>query len=390
MPFYHKLGELPQVKHTTFYKPDGKSLYREELVSSKGFSGVYSTKYHYHLPTKVSRVRELTDWQKDVDWDEAPVLYYHCFTDNKKTSGNFMTARAIYMQNRHCSLATAHVTEDTDDFYRNAYGNELVLVHHGTGEFHSDFGIIRFEPGDQFIIPRAVTHQFKFDDYKANNKLMIVESDTAFEIPRHYQNDYGQLAEHAPYSERDFKIPEKLDSIDESGEYRVIVKMGKRFFEHIMPHHPYGVVGWDGYLYPFAFNIRSYHPKVGRIHLPPPVHLAFKTQHFIVCNFVPRLFDFYPGAIPAPYFHSNIDSDEVIYYFDGDFVSRSGVTEGSITLHPGGMPHGPQPGKTEASIGARETKEYAVMVDTYEPLAVTTNVRDTIDKDYAKSWLPGD
>ena len=170
----------------------------------------------------------------------------------------------------------------------------------------------------------------------------------------------------------------------------MIVKMGERFFEHIMPHHPYGVVGWDGYLYPFAFNIRDYHPKVGRIHLPPPVHLAFITRNFILCNFCPRPFDFYPGAIPAPYFHSNIDSDEVLYYFDGDFMSRTGVDEGSITLHPGGMPHGPQPGKTEASIGAKETNEYAVMVDTYEPLRVTTNVRDTIDADYAKSWLPGD
>ena len=390
MPFYHKLGEIPRVKHTTFYKPDGKSLYREEMVSSKGFSGVYTTKYHHHLPTKVLRVTELTDLTKNVDWPDAPVVYYHFFTDKKKSKGNFINSRNVFLRNSHCSMATAHVTEDTDDFYRNSYGTEYVLIHHGKGVCKSDLGEIQFDEGDQFIIPRAMTHQFKFDDYSANNKMMIVESDTSFEIPRHYISEYGQLDEIAPYSERDFKIPENLETHDESGEFRIIVKMGHRFFEHIVPHHPYGVVGWDGYLYPFAFNIRDYHPKVGRIHLPPPVHLAFRTQHFILCNFVPRPFDFYPGAIPVPYFHSNIDSDEVLYYFDGDFLSRTGVVEGSITLHPGGMPHGPQPGRTEASLSVRETKEYAVMVDTYEPLKVTSNVKETLDEEYSKSWLSGD
>lgn len=390
MPYYHKLGDLPQVKHTAFYKADGKSLYREELISSKGFSGVYSTKYHIHLPTKVLRVKELPGMIPQTDWPEAPVTYYHFLTDKLNSGGSFITARNIFLRNSHCQMSTAHVTEDTDDFYRNSYASEYVLIHHGSGVFKSDYGQIPFGPGDQFIIPRAVTHQFKFDDYSANNKIMIVESDTPFEFPAHYLTEFGQLSEIAPFSERDFKIPTELESIDESGEYRVIVKMGGRFFEHILPHHPYGVVGWDGYLYPYAFNIRDYHPKVGRIHLPPPVHLAWTTRHFILCNFVPRLFDFYPGAIPTPYFHSNIDSDEVIYYFDGDFMSRTGVSEGSITLHPGGMPHGPQPGKTESSIGAKETNEYAVMVDTFEPLLVTDNVRKTIDADYASSWLPGD
>ncbi len=389
MPHYHKLGEMPRVKHTTFYKPDGQSLYREELVSSKGFSGIYSTKYHYHLPTKILRVKEL-DMHKEVGWPEAPVLYYHCFTDKKQSPGDFIRSRNVFLQNEHCTMATAHIAKDTEDFYRNAYGNEYVFVHYGNGTFKSDYGEIPFVAGDQFIIPRAVTHQFKFDDYSAKNKLLIVESDTAFEIPQRYMCEYGQLSEHAPYAERDFKLPENLQSIDESGEFRIVVKMGKRYFEHIMPDHPYGVIGWDGFLYPYAFNIKDYHPKVGRIHLPPPVHLAFTTQHFILCNFVPRLFDFYPGAIPAPYFHSNIDSDEVLYYAEGDFMSRTGVEEGSITLHPGGMPHGPQPGKTESSVGAKETNEYAVMVDTFAPLLATTNVRDTIDKEYAKSWLSGD
>jgi homogentisate 1,2-dioxygenase len=385
MPFYHRLGEIPRVKHTTFFKADSKSLYREELFSSKGFSGVYSNKYHYHLPSAVKNVREL-DWHRNVDWPEAPVLHHHFFTDRKNTGGNFITSRNVFLANSHCTISTAHVSEDTGLFYRNAYAAEYILVHHGSGQFLSEFGKIRFEPGDQFIIPRAVTHQFKFDTYD-KNKLFIVESDTAYEIPRHFRNDYGQLEEHAPYCERDLKVPEYLDPIDEKGDFAVVVKARERYFEHIVPHHPFGVVGWDGFLYPFALNIKDYHPKVGRIHLPPPVHLVFKTGHFIMCNFVPRLFDFHESAIPAPYFHSNIDSDEVLYYVEGDFMSRKGIKEGSITLHPGGMPHGPQPGKTEASIGAKETREYAVMIDTYEPLRPTLNVKETLDENYARSWL---
>ena len=385
MAFYHKLGDLPGVKHTTFYKPDRTSLYREELFSSKGFSGIYSTKYHHHMPTKVLRSTEIA-LNGELAWPEAQVLYYHFFTDNKAPGGNFITGRHLFLENARTAIATARPTEDTDDFYRNARAAEYILIHHGTGVMKSEFGNIPFVPGDQFVIPRAVTYQLKFDSFD-NNKLLIVESDTAFEIPGKYRNEYGQLEEHAPYSERDFKVPLELDPKDEKGEFRIIVKTGQRYFEHIAPHHPFGVVGWDGYLYPFAFNIKSYHAKVGRIHLPPPVHIVFRTGDFVLCNFVPRPFDFHEAAIPAPYVHSNIDSDEVLYYVEGDFMSRSGVTEGSITLHPGGMPHGPQPGKTEASIGAKETNEYAVMVDTYSPLRPTRNVRETIDADYARSWL---
>ncbi|MBU0982530.1 MAG: homogentisate 1,2-dioxygenase [candidate division Zixibacteria bacterium] len=385
MPFYHRVGDIPRVKHTTFYKDDGSSLYREELFSSKGFSGVYSNKYHIHLPTAVLSAKELEP-RNGTEWPEASVLYFHFYTDDKRTAGDFIGSRNVFLQNAHCVIATANPAEDTHLFYRNAYAAEYVFVHRGSGVLLTDFGQLRFGPGDQLIIPRAVTYQLKFDSYH-DNKLLIVESDTAYEIPTHFRNDYGQLLEHAPYCERDFRRPEFMNPNGDSGRFTIIVKAGHRLFEHIVPHHPFGVVGWDGYLYPFAFNIRDYHAKVGRIHLPPPVHLVFKTQHFIMCNFVPRLFDFHPDAIPAPYFHSNIDSDEVLYYVEGDFMSRKGVKEGSITLHPGGMPHGPQPGKTEESIGARRTEEYAIMIDTYAPLRPTTNVRDTMDKDYAQSWL---
>jgi len=386
MPFYHKLGELPRVKHTTFYKPDGKSLYREELASSKGFSGVYSTKYRHYMPTSLISSKEL-DIHKDVRWPEAQRLWYHCFTDDKKTEGDFIRNRNVFLYNHNCEISTCHVTKDTDEFYRNSLAAEYAMVHRGTGTFTSEYGSIPFGPGDQFVIPRCTTYQFKFDDYRNDNKILFVESDTAYEIPKHYKNEYGQMEEHAPYCERDFRPPQTLDVHNEKGEFTLILKAGNRYFEHTLPHHPYDVIGWDGYLYPFAFNIRDYHPKVGRIHLPPPVHLLYNTQSFVICNFCPRLFDFHEDAIPAPYFHSNIDSDEVLYYFDGDFMSRAGVKEGSITLHPGGMPHGPQPGKTEASVGAKETNEYAVMIDTFAPLHPTTHFRDTMDKGYAQSWL---
>ncbi len=385
MPFYHKLGKIPKVKHTTFYKDDGKSLYREELVSSKGFSGIYSTKYHIYLPTALKSVKELA-LGKDDSWSEAEVNYYHCFTEKLDQQGDFISSRERYLTNSHCTMLTAKVTEATERFYRNAYASEYIFIHHGSGEFISEYGKLKFVEGDQIIVPRTTTYQMKFDNYK-NNKLLIVESSTPFEIPNHFHNNYGQMEEHAPYSERDFKLPEYFEPIDEKGDFEIIVKAGDRFFEHISPHHPFDVIGWDGYLYPYAFNIKNYHAKVARIHLPPPVHLAWVTEHFVICNFVPRPFDFHPDAIPAPYFHSNIDSDEVLYYVEGDFMSRKGVQEGSITLHPSGMPHGPQPGRTEDSVGAKETNEWAVMVDTFAPLLPTMNVKKTIDENYSKSWL---
>ena len=385
MPFYHTLGELPKTKHTTFYKPDGKSLYREELFSSKGFSGIYSTKYRHRMPTQVAKSREIA-LHKDVSWPEAQVLYYHCYTDNLQAGGNFITGRHSFLENNQTIIGTARPTEDTDDFYRNAYAAEYIFVHHGQGVFKSDFGNIPFSDGDQIIVPRAVTYQLKFHDFD-NVKVLFIESGTAYEIPGKFRNEYGQLEEHAPYSERDFRPPTELDARDERGEHRIILKAGNRYFEQVQPHHPFDVVGWDGFLYPYAFNIRDYHPKVGRIHLPPPVHIAWRTANFVLCNFCPRPFDFHKDAIPAPYVHSNIDSDEVLYYVEGDFMSRKGVKEGSITLHPGGMPHGPQPGKTEASIGAEATDEYAVMIDTYSPLRPTKNVAETMDPDYARSWL---
>ena len=385
MPFYVKLGKVPPKRHTTFFKPDGKSLYREELFSTIGFSGIYSNKYHIYMPTQVEQISEL---EKPVDktWNDAPLQYYHFFTDEKQSKGNIYSSRNEFLKNKHCILSTAHISEEADFFYRNSHMHELLFIHHGKGEFLSEYGRLKFNEWDFILVPKGTTYQIKFEDYK-NVKLFIVESDTPFDIPKHYRNEYGQLTEDAPYYERDFRVPEYTEPIDEKGEFKLLLKVSNRVFNYKLPHHPFDVIGWDGYLYPYIFNIKDYAPKVGQLHLPPPVHLFLKTQHFVVCTFCPRLFDFHPDSIPAPYFHSNCDSDEMIYYVDGDFMSRKGVKEGSITLHPMGIPHGPQPGKTEESVGKKATDEYAIMVDTFEPLQLTTNVKETMTDDYSQSWL---
>jgi len=385
MPFYVKVGKVPPKRHITFYKDDGKSLYREELFSTLGFSGIYSNKYHINMPTQVKKIGEIPQ-NNSIDWPDAPLQYYHFFTENKKTGGDILKARNEFLKNDNCVISTANVSEDSDFFFRNSYAHELIFVHHGNGEFLSEYGRLNFEQWDYIIVPKGTTYQIKFDSYD-DNKLMIIESSTPFDIPRHFRNEYGQLTEDAPYYERDFKVPQFTEPIDKQGDFELILKLRNRYFKYSLANYPFDVVGWDGFLYPYTFNLKEYAPKVGKIHLPPPIHLMFTTKHFVVCNFVPRLFDFHPQSIPAPYNHSNVDSDEVLYYVYGDFMSRKGIQEGSITLHPMGIPHGPQPGKTEASIGVKETDEYAVMIDTFQPLRVTKNVKDTMVEDYSQSWL---
>ncbi len=385
MPYYVRLGKVPPKRHTTFYKEDGKSLYREELFSTLGFSGIYSNKYHINIPPQVKQVREV-HVDNSNNWNDAPLQYYHFFTENKRSNGSILTARNEFLKNEHCIISTAHISENTEVFFRNSQMHELIFIHHGEGEFLSEYGRLPFEQWDYIVVPKGTTYQMKFNSFD-NVKLFIVESDTPFEIPKHFRNEYGQLTEDAPYYERDFKVPQFTEPIDKQGTFKLILKVTGRIFEYELPHHPFDVVGWDGYLYPYTFNIKEYAPKVGKLHLPPPVHLLFTTKHFVVCNFVPRLFDFHPDSIPAPYYHSNVDSDEMIYYVYGDFMSRKGIKEGSITLHPMGIPHGPQPGKTEASIGKKSTDEYAIMVDSFEHINVTKNVKDTMDKNYVNSWL---
>ncbi len=385
MPYYHKSGNIPSKRHIAFYKNDGKSLYREELFGSKGFSGIYSNKYHIHIPSGAKSVRKLTPSLFN-EWQQAPLEWYLFHTTRKRVKGDFFSSRIPYLYNSDCAIYTATPDQNTHSFFKNAYAHELIFVHKGKGTLCSEFGNLSFTHGDYINIPKGMIYQMDFDEYE-DNKLFIVESWTAFDIPSHFRNEYGQMLEAAPYSERDFHPPEFVNPIDEKGEYKILIKAGNRLFEHVLDHYPFDVVGWDGFLYPYTFNIKDYAPKVGKIHLPPPIHMVFTTPRFVVCNFVPRLFDFHPESIPAPYFHSNTDCDEVLYYVDGNFMSRKGVEEGSITLHPMGIPHGPQPGKTEESIGAKDTFEYAVMIDAFSPLKLTTNVKETMEAEYYRSWM---
>jgi homogentisate 1,2-dioxygenase len=385
MAFYQSRGRIPRKKHTTFYKEDNTSIYLEELTSSLGFDGVYSTKYHIYAPTRVEAAEEVKG-PVIPRWQEAPLLCYHFQTDEIENPGNFFSARSVLMFNDHVVISTASPTENTDMFFRNGLAYEMIFVHRGKGTCRSEYGVLDLRDGDHLVIPKGAIYQLQFDRPE-EVKLFILESVTPFEIPQKYRNDYGQLLEHAPYSERDFIAPRFVDPVDKSGEFPLMIKAGERLFKYTLDHHPFDVVGWDGFLYPYTFNIEEFCPIVGKIHQPPPVHLVFSTSHFVVCNFTPRLYDFHPQSIPAPYFHANIDSDEILYYVSGDFMSRKGVKDGSITLHPMGHLHGPQPGKYEGSIGKKGTDEYAVMVDTFAPLKLTTHARDSRVEDYFRSWV---
>lgn len=384
MPYYVRQGNIPKKRHITFYRDDGQ-LFREELFSTHGFSNIYSNKYHYNMPTKTLEVKPLS-LDHGQEWQDALVQNYKIDSNQVDDQGNFFSARRKLMFNDDVAMYTARVTEDTEQFYRNAYADEIVFVHEGSGRLTSEYGEIKFERWDYLIIPRGTTYQLKFDAFD-NVRLFVIESFSMVEIPKHFRNQYGQLLESAPYCERDIRVPELQPPVVQEGEFELVCKYGDRYQIHILQWHPYDLEGWDGFVYPWAFNIQEYAPVVGKIHLPPPVHLVFTARNFVVCNFVPRLYDFHPQAIPAPYYHSNIDSDEVLYYVDGDFMSRTGIGPGYLTLHKMGVPHGPQPGKTEASVGKKETYEYAVMVDTFRPLRVTEHFRRAMDPEYNRSWL---
>jgi homogentisate 1,2-dioxygenase len=384
MPFYIQQGEIPSKRHIAFKKPNGE-LYREELFSTHGFSNIYSNKYHNNMPTKVIKV-EPYSLDHGQEWQDKILQNYKIHTAHLDSSGNFFSARKQHMFNADVAMYTAKVTQDTDDFYRNAYADEIVFIHEGTGTLYSEYGNIEVKKWDYLVIPKGTTYQLKFDHYD-DVRLFVVESASMVTIPKHYRTETGQMLETAPYCERDIRTPKLQQAIVEKGEFDLYIKYGSRYQKTVLEWHPYDLVGWDGACYPWAFNIDDFAPLVGKIHLPPSAHQVFSANNFVVCNFVPRLYDFHPESIPAPYYHSNVDSDEVLYYVHGDFMSRTGIEAGSITLHPMGVPHGPQPGKTEASIGKKETYEYAVMVDTFAPLKVTNHFQSCMEKNYNQSWL---
>ncbi|ATL48506.1 homogentisate 1,2-dioxygenase [Chitinophaga caeni] len=383
MPHYHKLGEIPHKRHTQFRKADG-GLYSEQLFSTEGFSSNYSLLYHCHPPTEIMKVD--TPYSVAPNVAEEKMLSHRSFEGFKiKPMDDFLESRKPVLVNNDCHIVLAAPKQSMKDyFYKNADADEMIFIHEGSGILHTQYGQLKFGYGDYLVIPRGTIYQVEFENDQ--NRLFIVESFSPIRYPKRYLSKYGQLLEHAPYCERDIRQPQNLETIDEKGDFLIKIKKKGIMYPIHYAHHPFDVVGWDGYEYPFAFSIHDFEPITGRVHQPPPVHQTFEGNNFVVCSFCPRLFDYHPQAIPAPYNHSNIDSDEVLYYVDGDFMSRKHVTRGMITLHPAGIPHGPHPGAVEKSIGARETKELAVMVDTFHPLQITREALDIEDGNYVMSW----
>jgi homogentisate 1,2-dioxygenase len=386
MPFYYKLGQMPHKRHTQFRKPNG-GLYREEVMGLEGFSGIQSILYHHFLPPRVKKVEALGNVETDYE-DYGPIRHRAFATGNIAQGGDPVSARRVLLGNNDVTLSVSRPSHSMDYFYRNGQAYEVWFTHEGQGDLHSQFGRLPFNPGDYIIIPYGTTWQMKLDTPEA--RFYIIEAQSQIEPPNRYRNKYGQLLEHSPYCERDIRPPQELETFLDKGEYEVRVKARNQITRHILEHHPLDVIGWDGYLYPWVFSIHDFEPITGRLHQPPPVHQTFQGHNFVVCSFVPRLFDYHPQGIPAPYNHSNVNSDEVIYYAEGNFMSRRGIDKYDITLHPSGLPHGPQPGAVEASIGKEKTDELAVMVDTFNPLQVAVSALEFEKLDYMASWLEGD
>lgn len=389
MPFYHTLGQIPPKRHTQFAKADG-SLYYEQLFGTVGFDGMSSLLYHVHRPTMVREVLESVDVTPKLAV-EKNMLARKLIGFTVQPVDDYLDSRTPLLMNNDLIFGLAAPNQSfTTYFYKNADSDELLFVHRGSGKLRTLFGTIQFGYGDYLVIPRGVIYQIEFDgphDDGPDTRLLYVESRSPIYTPKRYRNNFGQLLEHSPFCERDIRRPQDLETHDETGDFLIKIKKQGSLHSLVYASHPFDVVGWDGYNYPYAFNIQNFEPITGRVHQPPTVHQTFQAESFVVCSFVPRLYDYHPLAIPAPYNHSNIDSDEVIYYVDGDFMSRNDIAPGHITLHPGGIPHGPAPGAMERSIGKKETVEYAVMVDTFRPLMLTEQAVAIDDGLYYKSWI---
>lgn len=384
MPFYHRLGKIPAKRHTQFRKENGE-LYYEQLFGTVGFDGMYTNAYHLHRPTQLKKIGHTHNFK--------PRIALHNNIESLRLKGfeipaekDYLHSRKIVLTNADCHITLAAPQESTRDyFYKNTDADELIFVHRGSGTLRTFLGNLTFKYGDYLLIPRGVIYQIDFN--QTDNRLFIVESRRPIYTPKKYRNWFGQLLEHSPFCERDLRLPEELETHDQKGEFLIKAKKNDEIFDLFYATHPFDVIGYDGFNYPYAFSIHDFEPITGRIHQPPPVHQTFETDAFVVCSFVPRLYDYHPQSIPAPYNHSNIDSDEVIYYVDGDFMSRNDIAPGHISLHPAGIPHGPHPGATERSIGKTETRELAVMVDTFKPLQITEVGMQLSDNTYHQSWL---
>jgi len=384
MPIYHKLGKFPQKRHTQFEKPDG-GFYYEQLFGTEGFHGNSSLSYHVHRPTQVKEILNSYSVEPKIAIGKnIKALLFKGF--ELQPEADFLDSRKAMLVNKDCTIGLAAPQNSLRSyFYKNADADEMLFIHKGKGKLRTMLGNIDFEYGDYLIIPRGVIYQIDFDS--SENRIFYVESLAPFYTPKRYKNASGQHLEHSPFCERDFKLPNELETFDEKGDFLIKIKKEGMIHEVVYATHPFDVIGWDGYNFPYGFSIHNFEPITGRVHQPPPVHQTFETSTFVVCSFCPRLYDYHPKAIPAPYNHSNIDSDEVLYYVDGDFMSRNNIEQGHITLHPKGIPHGPAPGAMERSIGKTVTEELAVMVDTFRPLQVTEIAMGLDDGKYYQSWL---
>lgn len=384
MPFYQKLGNIPHKRHTVFKKPDG-GYYYEQLFGTVGFDGMSTLMYHVHRPTMVKQIKEAVN-VAPVAAIENNITSRMLQGFNVKPVADFLDSRTTVLFNGDVHISLAAPKESMKDyFYKNADADEVIFVHRGEGTLRTFLGNIDFGYGDYLVIPRGMIYQISFRT--EDNRLFILDSFDPVYTPKRYRNWFGQLLEHSPFCERDLRTPQNLETHDEKGEFLIKVKKQGMLHQLVYASHPFDVIGWDGYNYPYAFNIKDFEPITGRVHQPPPVHQTFETGSYVVCSFVPRIYDYHPEAIPAPYNHSNIDSDEVLYYVDGDFMSRNHVDKGFISLHPAGIPHGPHPGAMERSIGQERTEELAVMVDTFKPLKITQAALDIDDTSYWSSWM---
>ena len=383
MPFYHKLGKIPHKRHTIF--KNGDKLYNEQLFGTIGFDGMSTLLYHIHRPTQVKKIVSSKDISPKIAVQKN-ITSRKLIGFNVQPQDDFLFSREPLLVNNDVHIGVAAPKKSLEDyFYKNADADEMLFIHKGSGTLKTLVGNIPFEYGDYLIIPRGMIYQISFDTEE--NRILYAESFHPIYTPKRYRNWFGQLNEHSPFCERDFKLPQELETHDEKGDFMIKVKKQNTMHEMIYNTHPFDVVGWDGYNYPYGFSIHNFEPITGRVHQPPPVHQTFETSAFVICSFCPRLYDYHPQAIPAPYNHSNIDSDEMLYYVDGDFMSRTNIAPGHISLHPAGIPHGPHPGTYEASIGKKSTEELAVMIDTFRPLQITENALKIDDGEYYKSWV---
>lgn len=387
MPSYKKAGLIPEKRHIVFRQPNCE-LYHEELFGTEGFSGVSSLVYHVNLPTRVKEKGKPYSVRPEVAIEDN--LQNRSYMSYKAPAVNdYLESRKTLFFNDDMTIGVAAPIEGTNDyFYKNADADEMIFIHEGNGVLKTMYGNIDFAYGDYLIIPRGTVYQINFNT-KAN-RLLIVESHGPIETPERHRNKYGQYMENSPFCERDFRTPQNMETHDEEGDFLIKIKKRGLIYPYVYETHPFDLIGWDGCCYPYAFSIFNFEPITGRIHMPPPIHQNFQGKNFVICSFVPRLYDYHPQAIPAPYHHSNVDSDELLYYVDGDFMSRNNIQKGQITLHPGGLPHGPHPGAIERSIGKTATNELAVMIDPFNSVKITKEAMELEVEEYYQSWGEND